>query len=308
MPRQYLPNLNMNTMYISTKIKDQRQKFIDALFDPHEPIAFGKDDSTANKPTLDRNEFIDSDAEKFCINPVWDWRVTENICITSLLFEVDEKGLTPKEQAKLFLKSGLPFTTMVYSGGKSIHVILRFKHLFQSKAWSYQWWYAIARVLEKKGIIADPAARLVTQLSRVPCTIREGTGKEQTLITIRDRVSHSEVLQWIQSNGDMVRQPPKPKKIEPLDIHIEMDDEQKWRIANKWTTRKHDEEFNIWNNSGNWVWLFDFGVNCYNIGVNLERAIAISQAQWGVTTSGSNGNFAISEPITKGWRWVQNKN
>ena len=297
----------MNTMYISDEIREQRQRFVDVLFDPHEPIAFGKDDSTANRPTLNREEFIDSDAEKFCINPVWDWRVTENICITSLLFEVDE-DLTPKEQARLFLKSGLPFSTMTYSGGKSIHAILRFTHPFQSKAWSYEWWQAIARVLKQYGIHADPAARLATQLSRVPCTIRENTGKQQTLITIRERVNHSEVLEWIRQHGEMVQQPPKPKRIEPLDINIEMDDEQKWRIANKWTIRKHDEEFNIWNNSGNWCWLFDFGVNCYNIGVNLERAIAISQVKWGITTGGSGGNFPISEPITKGWHWVKNKN
>ena len=291
-------------------IIEQRTKFYETLFDSHEPIAFGKDDSTANKPTLNRESFVMGDAEKFCINPVWDWRVTENICVTSLLFECDDETITPKDQAKLFFKSGLPFTTMVASGGKSIHVILRFTMPFSTeKKWSLAWWEAISRVLLQYGIATDKRAALVTQLSRVPGTIREKTGKPQTLITIRNRVSHSEVLQWLRAHGENVIPPPEPKQYEPIEWNNDMSIQKKWEVANKWTMRKNDgTTFTPSNPSGNWCWLFDFGVNCHNIGLSLEHSIVISETEWGVRSGGTNGEFAIRDAITSGYEWVKNKN
>jgi len=291
-------------MYISDKIKQDRAKFVEVLFNPHEKIAFGKDNSYANKPRS-HQEFIDSvDAEKFCINPVWDRRLTESVSKTSLLFECDDENLTIDEQERLFLESGLPFSTMVSSGSKSIHVILRFTMYFQDKQWSESWWYAIARVLEKKGIIADRRARLVTQLSRVPGTIRSNTGKEQTLITIRERVSHSEVLEWLQKNEEYPIKPKEVVIVDRTDINRDLSMSQKWKIANNWTEKKNRPYIGS-AKSGNWNWLFAFGVNSYNLGLSLDGSIGLSQIEFGMTTQGSGGPFPISDAITAGFKWAQ---
>lgn len=291
----------------------QKRKFTEVLFDPDQPIAFGKDnkDRLVNIPRGHEDFINDIKAEKFCINPVWDWRVTDNIMITSLLFEVDEKGLSPKEQVKLFLKSGLPFSTMTYSGGKSIHVILRFNTKFNGTKWSYQWWFAIARALEKYGIVADPNARLATQLSRVPNTIRElddGTSKKQTLIYIRNRVDASEVLEWLRVNGEEVKKPVERKKTKyEANANQFVDDTEKWEAAYKFKS-KWNGEYNPTAVTGNYMWLFNFGMYCYRVDLSLNASISLSQNKFGIKYRGSNGEGTVEEAITKGWERAESYN
>ena len=281
-----------------------KQEFANVLFDPHEPIAFGLDDSDANKPRSIKEFIEDTKAQKFCINPVWNWRKTENICITSLLFEVDEKGLTPREQIKLFLESGLPFSTMTYSGGKSIHVILRFTTQFKSTQWSYQWWYAIARVLEKRGIIADKNAKLATQLSRVPNSIRNNNGKRQTLIMVKNRVKATDVLKWIRDHGEDVKQPIErtidwqPKWNDSTNI-------DKFKLARTWTEKDEGIYSSSWSTGGH-MWLFKLGVNLGRLEADIDPCINLAMIEWGNTYQTSAGIRQLHEPINKGWYWYKN--
>ena len=109
--------------------KYNREDFVDALFDSNETTGFGDGMDQCCYPKSTSEFKIDTESEVFSVNPFNDWRKGTNMKITSLLFEVDEK-IETKEQIKLFLSSGLPFTTMTYSGGKSIHVIIRFIQIF----------------------------------------------------------------------------------------------------------------------------------------------------------------------------------
>lgn len=289
-------------------MKEDRLRFLEALFDDGDQIAFGKDNASSNKPLDPIPFFLFTDAEKFCINPLKEWRITENVTkIQSLLFEWDDAEVSPKEQVKRFINSGIPFTTMVYSGGKSIHVIVRFTEPIENKEWQESWWDAIAKGLEKFGIIADVRARLVVQLSRVPESTRENTGEVQSLITIRNRVSFLEMTEWLQANGVQV-EPPKPYVPYVWDSSKDRGDVlTRWNRAVRWT-EKHKGVYSKYMTTGLHDWLFTYGGNCFKNEVDLDTAIHLAVTEWGTHFTGTSGTGPVEKSVRLGWKWMEKRN
>lgn len=288
-------------------MQDKRLQFLEALFDEGDLIAFGKDNKNSNKPVQQIPFFLNTQAEKFCINPLKEWRNTNNVTkIVSLLFEMDEGGISPKEQAKLILKSGLPFTTMVYSGGKSVHTIVRFEEPIEDTFWQREWWEAIARALKKYGFIADVRARLVVQLSRVPESIRENTGKKQSLMLIRERISFDSMKQWLEANGERVRNPKYPK---PNTYEVGMNDHvsnvQKFKKALEWNENRNGV-YSSYMETGAHNWLFNFAINCYKVDLSESATIALSQSKWGLRYTGTNGGGLVETVIKQGIKYAHN--
>lgn len=285
-------------------MKDKRYAFLQALFDDEDLVAFGKDDKNSSKPQHPLPNFLYTDAEKFCINPLKEWRKTENVTkIQSLLFEWDDKDVTPKQQVIKFIESGIPYTTMVYSGGKSVHVIVRFIEPIESKEWQESWWNAIAKGLNTFGIIPDIRARLIVQLSRVPGSTRENTGKVQTLISIKERVSQTRMMEWLSALNIEVEEPIEHP---PIIYHEGTNDKvsniSKFKLANKWTERKHGV-YSTYMSTGAYMWLFNFGVNAYKLDMSFESAVSFAQLEWGTTYTGNNGSGKVSDAINKGWTY-----
>ena len=308
---------------------DRRQEFLDVLFDFDDKIAFGMDDASACKPIDPLPDWLYTKANKFCINPLHTWRETGNVtAINSFLFEIDkdvEGNLIPvKQQAKMFLDSGLPYTTMVYSGTKSVHCIVRLTEPVNAD-WFRSWWEAINRVLVAKGLPIDPATMKIPQLSRVPGSIRidkvkdekgnfkkdeKGNyilleGKEQTLIHINRRVTQNEIKEWLTTNGEEVREPwiPPVNNYEP-DMNAAVDDKELWQAAYNMNAKKHGD-YNANASTGNWVYLIDLANFFYRVDLSLTAAISISNTEFGEKTIKSSGKFYIAEAITKGWQWAE---
>lgn len=300
-------------------MKQDRLDFIEALFDDGDKIPFGDTLKTCNKPIDPIPYFLNTDAERFAINPFDKWRNTDNLTsIVNLLFEIDEdewgNKVDEETQEKLFLDSGVPFTTMVSSGNKSVHVIVRFTEpfLFNSEKDKQseeqeRWWFSIAEALKKHGIIADVRARLLTQISRVPGSIRKDTGKVQTLKHIRNRVSQSEMIEWLTENG--VEIPPK-KVYVPREFNPEwnnVDDLTKWERAVRWTERKNGA-YSSYMTTGCYDWLLKCGMNCYKNELSINQAVNFAIQNYGSQYSGTSGSGPVEKPIGAGWKWLEKKN
>jgi hypothetical protein len=93
---------------------------------------------------------------------------------------VESDNLTLDEQYSLLLELRVPIAALVYSGGKSIHAIVRIgaKDLAEYKA-RVQFLYEYCN---KSGLTIDPANRNPSRLSRLPGVLRNG--KEQRLIAV----------------------------------------------------------------------------------------------------------------------------
>ena len=300
---------------------DRRQEFLDVLFDFDDKIAFGMDDASACKPIDPLPDWLYTKANKFCINPLHTWRDGKNVtAINSFLFEIDKDddgNLIPiKQQVKMFLESGLPYTTMVFSGTKSVHCIVRLTEPVHSD-WFRSWWEAIDRVLTAKGLPIDAATMKIPQLSRVPGSIRidkvkdeEGKetlveGKKQTLIHINRRVTQSEIKEWLATNGEEVREPwtPPVNNYAP-DMNAQVDDKELWQAAYNMNAKKYGT-YNAQATTGNWVYLIALGNFFYRVDLPINAMISICNAELGAKTMKSSGEFYIEEALTKGWKWAE---
>lgn len=308
--------MNTNAITLNT-LKEDRLKFIQALFDEDDQIAFGDNPKVCNKPIDPIPYFLTTSAEQFCINPLQEWRKTENVTnLQSLLFEVDvdADGNKMEEdlQEKLFLDSGMPFTTMVSSGNKSVHVIVRFTKPFtdgefKREEWHKAWWNAIAKALLKYGINADERARLVTQISRVPGSVRSKTGQIQTLKHIRDRVSPLEMYEWLKQN-DVEIIAPKPYVPYTWDeTRSKGDSITKWQRAVRWTERKKGF-YSQSMTTGLHDWLFTYGGNCFKNELEVHIAQAMAVSEWGTHYTGTSGTGLVEKAVEAGWKWMSKQN
>jgi len=309
---------------------DRRQEFLDVLFDFDDKIAFGMDDGSACKPIDPLPDWLYTKANKFCINPLHTWRNTGNVtAINSFLFEIDRDAdgnqIPIKQQVKMFLDSGLPYTTMVYSGTKSVHCIVRLTEPVEGD-WFRSWWEAINRVLTAKGLPIDAATMKIPQLSRVPGSIRmdkvkdeEGNfkkddkgnyilveGNEQKLIHINRRVTQSEIKEWLAENNIEVEAPrvPEPSTYVP-GANDAVDNKAKFEKAIAWTTDKGGS-YSSSTTTGGHSWLFDLGMNCWKVDLNKDAAVSMAEIEWGTRYLGSNGGGNTNFPVKAGWEFGHN--
>ena len=298
--------------------ENDRLKFLEVLFDIDDKVAFGMDNRSACKPISPLPEWKYTKANKFCINPLRNWRDGQNVTqINALLFEMDkdENGeiIDPKKQIRMFLDSGIPYSTLVFSGTKSVHCIVRFTEPIEEK-WFRSWWEAINRVLTSKGLPIDPHTMKIPQLSRVPGSIRidkdketgkEIVGKEQKLIHINRRVTQDEVRDWLSTNNEEVKEPyvPPVRLYEP-DMNAQIDDKELWQAAYNMNAKKHGD-YSATAQSGNWMYLIDLANYFYRVDLSLNAAISICNTEFGTKGLSSSGEFFIEEPLTKGYTWAE---
>ena len=288
-----------------------RKQFIETIFDVEDMVAWGDLDAHCSYPKSPWPEMLHTNHMKFCINPLQGKRCGDNVThINSLLFEMDldEKGaVIPRDtQIALFNSSGLPYSTMTWTGGKSIHVIVRLdaavpKPLFKPL------WHAIERCLTQKGCSIDPKTNLIPQISRLPNSTRDN-GNRQDLIEVRARVTLKELGQWLKSNGETIEKP-KPPRPQPIRYYSQdtYTDLQKWRYSLK-SCVKFNGDYKSYAQTGNHMWLFEFGKALYKSDIDIDSALSISKQNWGDTyNTSADGPQPIEKAIRAGYKWKSNK-
>jgi hypothetical protein len=298
-----------------------RKQFLEVLFDADHFSTCGNSDAGATSPPKPVfPDLITDPGCKFSINPIIDNRDTPNVLkagLYSMLFEMDKDSngqVIPRDtQISLFQSSGLPYSTMMWSGTKSVHVIVRMERPIP-ELWFKPLWEAIAKVLTAKGCSLDPATKKIPQISRMPDSIRRDRIKDETgqtigwtegvrqnLIDVRKRVSAQELFQWLKENGETVKKPLPPKPFVP--IKTDKSNLDKFRIARKWSEKKAIYS-PMWTTGGH-MWLFGLGVNLRKLECDLDQAVQFAKIEWGETCETGMGPEDITIPITKGWYWLE---
>lgn len=202
------------------------EEFFKLLFEPDEGICTG--DVYDNTISVDPYE-----APFFCINPLdrsrdhgfflkdrykedkprrADLNVT---CFRNFLFEMD--GLPLDSQLDIFTKSSIPFSSIVYSGGKSMHAILsvdggtcgdqhtldgiyKYKHLWKRLAARINREAALAGYKHEQGSssFVDESCKNPSRLSRYPGVLRDN-GELQKLLFLTERISRNKFRELIDS-------------------------------------------------------------------------------------------------------------
>lgn len=193
-------------------MKTDTQKFWDVLFDPEDWTCIH--DNTYGTKTDPISKGYRAEHEFFVINPLQKYtkRAISNVTkFRNFLFEIDEDmndNVVPLEvQRDVIKRSGLPVSTIVYSGGKSLHWILSLETPLDDAIEYRAVWKTIEAILNDTAkdmdlyLKFDPNVKDPSRFSRCPNALRLDTTRTQDLKGVRGRI-HNEVLyDWFESKG-----------------------------------------------------------------------------------------------------------
>jgi hypothetical protein len=254
--------------------------FYAILFNEGEGICFGLHEHSNRITTLDKvqpetfqyfslNPFlVDVDLNK--MSPNWKAGLgrRDQVNLTArrnMLFEFDKTSR--EEQIRIIKAINFPFSTLVWSGGKSHHAMVAFETSFDNKEEYTAYWHAINKVLMKHGISPDAACKDPGRFSRCANSVRIQNGEVQTLLKVKQRWSRSHIDAWLDSHGVKPAKPREEKVYTPLISVTQKDSDVLWKEALRLTERKQR-----WEPGNRHNFRFALAINCNRVRLNPEEA------------------------------------
>lgn len=176
-----------------------KRDYLKAIFDDGDLVC--PSDTAFDVETYAIEQVSDADAafEFVCINPFKanTTRRDENVLtFRNILVEMD--GISLTEQTELIeSKFSMPFTTKVFSGGKSFHYVISLEDPIKTLEHYRQVAQLLMDVLE----VADKKCKNPSRFTRMAGANREDKGGVlQELIQVRDRVQLKSLMEFITRN------------------------------------------------------------------------------------------------------------
>ena len=117
----------------------------------------------------------------------------------NIMIEMDSCSIP--EQKVYIKQSRMPYSTCVYSGGKSLHFVISLETPLQSEEEYRCWWKAIYKIMESLGAGLDKSTVNPSSFSRCPNAYREDKDKIQHLLKVNSRIKNEDMLVWFESHG-----------------------------------------------------------------------------------------------------------
>ncbi len=152
---------------------------------------------------------LDESATFFSINPLarGTKRLDENVTVyRNLLIEIDSIALNLQRKAIADLQ--IPYTSVVYSGAKSLHVIVS----LVSPVTRQEYEILVLRFM-KAVPICDVSTKNPSRLSRVPNSRRDETNRIQGLIALGARVPNETFEAWLCAHGAADMPAPRGERV-----------------------------------------------------------------------------------------------
>lgn len=113
-------------------------------------------------------------------------------CFQTLMCELDNLGIPPEKQLEMILATYLPFTLVIWSGGKGPHIAIRLTEPISEQMWRDREWHLVNAL---KAIGADINARSPSQRLRMPGY--KGPERDQRVLAVGKRVTLAELDAWL---------------------------------------------------------------------------------------------------------------
>ena len=175
----------------------RNDEFLRTLFDSGESVCLTNDVFGTVVMPLNEALAVASQYQYFSINPLQNVRKDGN-CTAYRNFLIEFDTISLKEQARLILESGLPYTSIVFSGKKSYHVVISLVDPLKDR----HEYNRIARWIHAVLPLADKSCKNPSRLSRMAGAIRSDTGMLQELQgSVMDRIDISWIMSWLKRSG-----------------------------------------------------------------------------------------------------------
>lgn len=177
-------------------------KYYDTLFNADEGVCWGK---TVYDTAVCPLAFF-TDTNKLypfvSINPLKTSRADANVTEhRNILCEFDTGTIA--EQADALQASGLPYSTLVYSGSKSLHAIVSLEYPCKDRA-EYD---ALVKRIYAKLPNVDKSGKNPSRFSRAPNAIRDN-GMQQSLMEVKQRIPWDVLDLWLGPEVITEQRPP----------------------------------------------------------------------------------------------------
>lgn len=175
------------------------KEFLSALFDSDDYTCFSKNPYGINVHPL---KYF-GHAEFFCINALQPKTTRSDANVLkhrNILIELDTGTL--KEQEYLIEEQlKMPYTSKVYSGGKSLHYIISIEDFYPVSKESYT---ELALDIFAAVPGCDTSVKNPSRFSRLGDALRVQTGVIQEVLNLKDRVKNSAIEEFLFRNKDLV--------------------------------------------------------------------------------------------------------
>ena len=185
-----------------------------------------------------------ADCEFFSINPFnkGTSRAKSNVsAFRNILVEIDQDengNVIPAEKQKSMMNNiGLPYATLVWSGGKSYHAIISVDEGFEDLAEYEQAVKAVYRVLAKNNITNDTQVKDPGRFSRAAGAVRMNTKQLQEVAEVKQRITRKQFDSWLNYHDEEVREPiyftnDNPVGVSEASVQEKVDYIMKYRMKN----------------------------------------------------------------------------
>lgn len=234
---------------------------------------------------------IDFEYNNFCINPIDAYhdnnpenldsrnkpRIT-NANVTAyrgMLIECD--NLSPKKQTIRMNKSGMPYSTKVFSGNNSYHYVIFFDRDLTEEEY-YATFDAIKKTLAKYNYVLDEQCKSPNKLTRAPFCKREITGAEQRLEEIKGLVKWEDMLKWLGKNHTSIKVLSKVIKERQAEYKGPGNADEKFRWED--AVRRNIYWNHEYGLTARQPWLFELGKQCKANGLDQATALRLAQENY----------------------------
>jgi len=125
------------------------------------------------------------------INPIKGFRLDSNAYrLQNFLLECDTGSIT--SQVEYLKNLGIPYSAIIFSGSKSAHILVALDTPLDEKTYRllYVW---ILRI----GTLFDQNCKNPSRCIRIPGATRPETGKQQTLLELKEKVKLEDLMVWL---------------------------------------------------------------------------------------------------------------
>lgn len=187
----------------------------------------------------------------------------------NIMIEMDSCGIP--EQKVHIRESKMPYSTCVYSGGKSLHFIIALETPLQSEEEYKCWWMAIDKIIKNLGAKIDPSSVNPSSFSRCPNVYRENKGQTQHLLKINTRIKNQVMEDWFESHGVLPSQFKRQAVYDTVmnnvfDLGTNATDSEKFETAKRFMKNEEYVKGNMNN--------FQFKIACVCKAVGLSESAA----------------------------------
>lgn len=246
--------------------------FMETLFDPGEAVCFGASERSIKVTTQNANpgdyQFVSLNPLFLNLdrNPTETWhrpnigrRADMNVTtFRNILIESDSGNLL-SQYNYISNKRKLPYSTLVFSGNKSLHFIISLKKPLRDKE---EYKNLVERIYNRLGTRnIDESCKNPSRFTRMPCFLRGDTGKEQRLLKINGRIDNDVVQRWIKSQT----------------IQNDEDESQETTKTYKPKTKSHNQGKGI--GQGRNVQIFNISCTYARAGIEIDETISELSSQ-----------------------------